>query len=405
MTDTPKKRQPGALLMVENLSVPFDRRVWREAECLRDAGWRVTVISPKGKDRDTESHETIDGIEVRRFRLWEAEGGAAAYAVEYGQALVMMFLLALGVWIRRGFDVIQICNPPDLLFLTTLPFKLIGKRVIFDHHDLFPELYVSKTGGGQGGRVYKILLLLERMTFRAADVVMSTNASYRAVATGRGGRAPEKVFVVRNGPELARIREAQPNPALKEGREHLLVYVGMMGGQDGLDYLMRAVDILRRDLGREDFHLMLVGDGPVMPEMRRFTEANNLADRVTFTGLVAQDKVFEAVATASVCVCPDPDVGMNAHSTLVKVLEYIGLGKPVAAFDLAETRASAGDAALYATPNSERELAENIAWLLDHPEERERMGQTGRDRILNGLAWDHQKPQLLAAYDAALRRR
>jgi glycosyltransferase involved in cell wall biosynthesis len=398
-------RPRRALLLVENLSVPFDRRVWREAVSLREAGWRVTVISPRGQDRDTARRETIDGIDVRRFRLIEAEGAFTAYVVEYGFAVLSMFWLALRVWLRRGFDVIQICNPPDLLIFAALPFKLVGVRVIFDHHDLSPELYISKNPDKRPGRVHRALLFFERLTFRLANVVMSTNESYRNIALERGGKRPEDVFVVRNGPELSRLKNAVPNPELRKGAEHLVVYVGMMGKQDGLDYLLRALMMLKRDLKRGDFHALLIGDGPEAPTLKAYTRIAGIEENVTFTGLVAQDKVFEGIATASVCVCPDPAIGLNEKSTLVKVLEYMGLGKPVVAFDLVETRASAAGAALYVTPNSEREFAEKIAWLLDRPEERERMGREGRDRILNGLAWDHQKEQMLAAYERATRSR
>ena len=222
--------RPGrALLLVENLSVPFDRRVWREAVSLRDAGWQVTVISPRGLDRDTARRETIDGIEVRRFKLIEAEGAFTAYVVEYGFAVLSMFWLALRVWLRKGFDVIQICNPPDLLIFAALPFKLVGARVIFDHHDLSPELYISKNPDNPPGRVHRALLFFERLTFRLANVVMSTNETYRRIALERGGKRPEDVFVVRNGPELSRLKNAAPNPGLKKGAEHLIVYVGMMG--------------------------------------------------------------------------------------------------------------------------------------------------------------------------------
>lgn len=396
-------RPRRALLLVENLSVPFDRRVWREAVSLREAGWQVTVISPRGTDRDTARRETIDGIDVRRFRLIEAEGAFTAYVVEYGFAVLSMFWLALRVWLRKGFDVIQICNPPDLLIFAALPFKLAGVRVIFDHHDLSPELYISKNPDKQPGRVYRALLFFERLTFRLANVVMSTNESYRRIALDRGGKRPEDVFVVRNGPELSRLKNAAPNPELKKGAEHLIVYVGMMGKQDGLDYLLRALMALRRDLNRRDFHALLIGDGPEVSTLKVYARIAGIEEHVTFTGLVAQDKVFEGIATASVCVCPDPAIGLNEKSTLVKVLEYMGLGKPVVAFDLVETRASAAGAALYVTPNNEREFAEKIAWLLDRPEERERMGSEGRERILNGLAWDHQKDQMLAAYERAIR--
>lgn len=398
MTAPPTRR---ALILVENLSVPFDRRVWREALTLRDAGWRVCVVSPRGADRDTAAHEVVDGVEVRRFRMVEAEGGLKAYVLEYGLALVSMFLLTLRFRLGGRLDVIQICNPPDLLIFAALPFRLLGARIVFDHHDLSPELYISK-GGRAGSALHRALLFFERLTFRMAGVVMSTNESYRRIALERGGKDPRDVFVVRNGPELSRLRCAAPNPALRDGKPHLLVYVGMMGGQDGLDYLLRAMAALAET--RDDFRALLVGDGPAVPGLKALAAELGVADRVAFTGLVGQDKVFEAIATASVCVCPDPKIGLNDLSTLVKVLEYMGMAKPVVAFDLAETRASAGEAALYATPNDPREFAGKIAELLDRPDEAARRGETGRERILNGLAWDHQAEHLLAAYDRALER-
>ncbi len=398
MTAPPTRR---ALILVENLSVPFDRRVWREALTLRDAGWRVCVVSPRGADRDTAAHEVVDGVEVRRFRMVEAEGGLKAYVLEYGLALVSMFLLTLRFRLGGRLDVIQICNPPDLLIFAALPFRLLGARIVFDHHDLSPELYISK-GGRAGSALHRALLFFERLTFRMAGVVMSTNESYRRIALERGGKDPRDVFVVRNGPELSRLRCAAPNPALRDGKPHLLVYVGMMGGQDGLDYLLRAMAALAET--RDDFRALLVGDGPAVPGLKALAAELGVADRVAFTGLVGQDKVFEAIATASVCVCPDPKIGLNDLSTLVKVLEYMGMAKPVVAFDLTETRASAGEAALYATPNDPREFAGKIAELLDRPDEAARRGETGRERILNGLAWDHQAEHLLAAYDRALER-
>lgn len=398
MKRTPLKR---ALILVENLSVPFDRRVWREVLTLRDAGWGVCVVSPRGADRDTAAHEVIDGVEVRRFRMVEAEGGLKAYVLEYGLALVSMFLLALRFRLGGRLDVIQICNPPDLLIFAALPFRLLGARIVFDHHDLSPELYISK-GGRAGSALHRALLFFERLTFRLAGVVMSTNASYRRIALERGGKDPRDVFVVRNGPELSRLRCAAPNPDLRDGKPHLLVYVGMMGDQDGLDYLLRAVAAMAET--RNDFRALLVGDGPAVPGLKALAAELGVADRVAFTGLVGQEEVFEAIATASVCVCPDPKIGLNDLSTLVKVLEYMGMAKPVVAFDLTETRASAGEAALYATPNDPQEFADKIAELLDRPDEAARRGEIGRERILNGLAWDHQAEHLLAAYGRALER-
>jgi glycosyltransferase involved in cell wall biosynthesis len=390
------------LIIVENLSMPFDRRAWREAESLARAGYQVSVISPKGDSRDDSSREVIDGIAIYRYRSFEARSGLLSYLIEYGHAVLMILVLSFVVHFRRGFDVIQICNPPDVLFLAIWPFKLIGKKIIFDHHDLSPELYLAKDGGGRRV-VARILLALERQTFRFADVVISANDSYKALALSRGGQPESKVFVVRNGPELKRIRSVEPDPSLRQGKEHLLSYVGMMGSQDGVDYLLRSIRILSTELGRDDFHVIVMGGGPELPYLERYARELGVDHLMTFTGLMADpDRLYRGIATASVCLCPDPMTELNDNSTMAKVLEYMAFGKPVVAFDLKETRVSAGAGALYVTPNEEEEFARRIDELLDSPELRERLGRIGRERIHGGLAWDHSEKQLLAAYETAL---
>ena len=387
-----------ALLVVENESVPHDQRVWREAKTLGRNGWDVSVISPRGAGRDDRRHEVIDGIEIHRFTLREAGDGVVAYGLEYGLAVAKILWLMARVRLRRGFDVVQLCNPPDVLFAAALPFRLLGTRVIFDHHDLSPELWRSRGGSSF---VHRALVWAERATFAIADVVMSTNESYRRIAIDRGGMDPDDVFVVRNGPDLDRLVPVPPDPQFHNGREHLLGYVGTMGPQDGVDYLLRALDVLVHDQGR-DVQAVLVGDGPELDSLRTLAVELKLDDHVTFTGRVAPDEVAAPLSSADVCVCPDPRSPLNEVSTMIKTLEYMALGKPIAAFDLVETRVSAGDAAVYATGDRPEDLADAIAVLLDDEDLRSRIAAGGRSRVEQGLTWRHSEPHLLAAYQRAL---
>ncbi len=393
-----RARRRRALLVVENESVPHDQRVWREATTLRRDGWTVSVISPRGAGRDDRRHEVIDGIEIHRFTLREAGDGVVAYVLEYGLAVAKILWLMAKVRVRRGFDVVQLCNPPDVLFAAALPFRLLGARVIFDHHDLSPELWRSRGGSPV---VHRALLWAERATFAVAHVVMSTNESYRRIAIGRGGVDPVDVFVVRNGPDLDRLVPASPDPRFHNGRDHLLGYVGTMGPQDGVDYLIRALDVLVHERGR-DVQAVLVGDGPELDSLRTLTDELELAEHVTFTGRVAPDQVAAPLSSADVCVCPDPRSPLNEVSTMIKTLEYMALGKPIAAFDLVETRVSAGDAAVYAAGDRPEDLADAIVSLLDDEDLRTRIAGRGRTRVEQGLTWKHSEPQLLAAYRRAL---
>jgi glycosyltransferase involved in cell wall biosynthesis len=391
-------RRRRALLVVENESVPHDQRVWREAKTLSADGWVVSVISPRGAGRDESRHEVVEGIEIHRFTLREAGEGVVAYVLEYALAVAKILWLMLKVRVRRGFDVVQLCNPPDVLFAAALPFRLFGARVIFDHHDLSPELWLSLDGSPV---VHRALLWAERATFAAAHVVMSTNESYRGIAIERGGMDPADVFVVRNGPDLDRLVPVPPDPGFRNGRDHLLGYVGTMGPQDGVDYLIRALDVLVHKQGR-DVQAVLVGDGPELDALRSLAAELGLDDHVTFTGRVAPDGVATPLSSSDVCVCPDPRSPLNEVSTMIKTLEYMALGKPIAAFDLVETRVSAGDAAVYAAGDRPVDLADAIGLLLDDEELRTRVAAGGRARVEDGLTWKHSEPQLLAAYQRAL---
>lgn len=393
---------PGkVLILVENLSVPFDQRVWREATALVERGYKVSVICPKGTQFDREAYEIIQGVSIYRYDAFEASSGLGSYFFEFAQALVKMSWLAIKVFRREGFDVIQTCNPPDLLFLVTLPYKLLGRKVIFDHHDLSPETYLTKKGDRDSNLVHKLLLFFEWLTFKTANVVMSTNESYKKVAIDRGGRRAADVFVVRNGPDLKRIKEVEPDPELKRGKKHLVFYIGTMGTQDGVDFLLRAVQHLTQDDLRDDFHTIVMGGGIELETLKKYAKELNLNGSVTFTGRVPDADVVKALSTADICVCPDPKTPLNDISTMNKTLEYMAVSKPVVAFDLIETRVSAGEAALYAEDSSEKDFAEKIASLLDSPKLRAKLGACGKKRILDGLSWEHSKKHLYAAYDRA----
>ena len=384
------------LIIVENLPVPFDRRVWQEATTLAQAGYAVSVVCPTGKGHEAR-RETIGGVHVYRYKLPLEASGFLGYVVEYGWALAAQLWLSLHVLRERGFDAIHACNPPDNIFLIGALFKLFGKRFLFDHHDINPELFEAKFG--KRGMLHRALLLAERLTFRTADVSIATNESYREIAIERGNMDPERVFVVRSGPDLERVRPLPPNPSLKKGRRFLVGYVGVMGTQEGIDYLLRAVRIIVRDLGRTDVHFGLVGGGTELDAMQQYAVELGIADYVTFTGRVPDEPMLEMLSTADVCVNPDVANVMNDKSTMNKIMEYMALGKPVVQFDLTEGRRSALDASVYAKRNDEADLAARILELLDDEERRRRMGEYGRRRVENELQWDHEAPKLLAAYD------
>ncbi|MFE5791083.1 glycosyltransferase family 4 protein [Streptomyces sp. NPDC056503] len=387
-----------ALILVENLSVPFDRRVWQECATLRDAGWEVHVICPMGSKRDTEREVEIDGVRIHRYPLRAATGGPAGYLREYGSALWHTARLAREV---GPVDVVHACNPPDLLFLPAWWLKRRGARFVFDQHDLVPELYLSRFDRGED-LLYRAVCALERMTYRAADVVLATNESYRDVAVRRGGRRAEDVFVVRSAPDTERFRPVPPEPELKRGKPHLLCYLGVMGPQDGVDYALRALARLRDELGRTDWHAVFVGGGDTFDAMVELSRRLGLSDRVEFTGRIPDADLARYLSTADVCLSPDPHNPLNDVSTMNKVLEYMVMGRPIVSFDLREARVSAGDAAVYAPANDETEFARLVALLLDDPEKRALMGKAGQERIGGPLAWRNSQRALLAAYAAAL---
>jgi glycosyltransferase involved in cell wall biosynthesis len=390
------------LIIVENNPVPFDSRVWKEACSLHENGYQVTTLSPKGKGQK-KGYEYLDGIHIYRHPMPREGNSPLSYIWEFSCALFWEFLFSWWIYFRRGFHVMQGCNPPDDIFLVALPFKLFGVKYIFDHHDANPELYLSKYEGK--GVLYRTQVLLEKLTYRFSDVVMATNGSYKNLAVTRGGLAPEDVFVVRNGPDLDTFKPVPPIPALKHGKSHLVGYVGTMSIQDGLDLLL-DVALKIKNSGRRDVHFTCVGGGPGLPGLRQMVKEKGLEDTVNFTGRVSDPQLLEILSTADVCVNPDKPCEMNSISTMIKIMEYMALGKPIVQYDMKEGRFSAQEASLYSNNgNQVGDFADNILWLLEHPEERIKMGEFGRRRVETALAWKYSVENLVAAYEKAFSKR
>lgn len=387
------------LIIVENLPVPLDTRVWKEAQTLRQHGYEVITLSPRRKDCP-RPYEVLEGIHIYRHPATNEGRSPLGYAWEYSCALFWQFLFSWWIFLRHRFQVIQGCNPPDDIFLVALSFKLFGIRFIFDHHDINPELYLAKYN--RRDLLYRLQLLLERLTFRCSDVVISTNNSYRRIAIERGRIHHNNVFVVRNGPDLSRVQPVAPNAALKNGKRFLIGYVGAINAQEGLDILLHAALELRRR-GRDDVHFTCVGSGPDLPSLRRLSQEMKLEDTVTFTGRVSDVDLFEILSTADICVNPDKPCDMNSMSTMIKIMEYMALGKPIVQFEGTEGRFSAQESALYCGSSGDLTVnfADKIEWLLDHPEERDRRGAFGRQRVETELAWHYSVEHLLVAYERA----
>ncbi|MDZ7295775.1 MAG: glycosyltransferase family 4 protein [candidate division KSB1 bacterium] len=383
------------LIIVQNLPVPLDRRVWLEATTLQREGYRVSVISPR--ERGEPTHTVLEGVALYRYWVPTGAHGVVSYFLEFLYCWLATAVLSVAVALKEGFDVIHACNPPDTYFALAALYKLGGKRFVFDHHDLSPEMFRAKFPQGHGV-LHKILLLLERMTFRTADVVLATNESHKEIAMVRG-RVPEgNVYVVRSGPDFARLRLMPAEPALKEGRRYLVAYLGEMCPQDGVDYLLRAAHLLRMEMGMSDVLFVIMGGGPALPALRTLAKSLELDGMVRFTGRVSDLDLCRYLSTADLCVDPDPKTEWSDRSTMNKILEYMAFGKPIVAFDLKEHRRSAGDAAVYARANDERDFALKVRSLLLNRKLRERMGRIGYRRVVERLSWEHSSPNLLRAY-------
>lgn len=389
------------LIIVENLPIPFDTRVWQEANALTEEGYKVSIICPVGKGYE-KKFEEINGISIYRHSMPPEGNGAVGYLIEYSAALFWEFLLSLKILFKEGFDVIHACNPPDNIVLIGMFFKLFGKKFIFDHHDINPELYIAKFG--RKDIFYYLLLFFERLTFMFADISLATNESYKEIATKRGKMNPNKVYVVRSGPKLERLKILPPDESIKRNKKYMIGYVGVIGQQEGIDYLIEAARHIKEDLGRDDIFWGIVGGGPYLEEVKQKAKDMNLDDIVKFIGRVPDDTMLKYLNTADVCVNPDEYNEMNNLSTMNKVLEYMALGKPIVQFDLKEGKYSAADASLYAERNNAKDLADKILFLLDNPDERKRMSKIARERIEEKLNWDKTKLVLIEAYNYLFKR-
>ena len=386
------------LIIVQNLPVPFDRRVWLEATTLRRAGYDVSVICPKAKGF-TRSYERLEDVHIHRYAIPIDARGSLGFVAEFLWCFARTLMKSVRIAVRGpGFDVIHACNPPETYWLLGLLWRPFGKRFLFDHHDLSPEMYAAKFGKSTGA-LFAGLMFLEQMTFRTADVVITTNESHRQLALDRGHVSTDDVFIVRSGPDLSRLNAYPPDPAWRKGKTHLLAYLGEMCVQDGVDYLIRAVKTLRDEFGRDDVHCVLVGGGPHQQAMREYAEEQGVAELCTFTGRVSDDDLCRILSSADVAVDPDPKTPWSDKSTMNKIMEYMFFGLPIVSFDLTEARASAVDAAVYAPANDERKMARSIACLLDDPSRREVMAAYGQKRVREALAWEYSEPRLLAAYE------
>jgi glycosyltransferase involved in cell wall biosynthesis len=389
------------LLLSENAPVPVDVRVWNEARTLTDAGYEVVIVCAAlgGGDVSVEPFEILEGIEIHRYPLKPAENGAVGYLREYSQALLRARRVILDLASERHFDVVHACNPPDLMLLAARPLRRRGTRFIFDHHDLVPELY--RTRFGERHRImHGMTLRAERLAFSLADVVICPNQSYRDIALTRGGCHPDDVFVVRNGPNLERLRLIEPDPSLKRGRRHLISYVGAMAPQDGLDHAIKALAVVRQR--REDWHAIFMGDGESLAGMRELARTLGVDDMIHFAGWSGDEYIRQVLSTSDVCLAPEPPNPLNDLSTMIKITEYMAMARPVVSYDLRESRLSAGDAAVYADADEPESFAGCIDELLSDSALRTRMGEAGRRRVENELSWEYSARELRAAYARAL---
>ncbi|HTZ43831.1 MAG TPA: glycosyltransferase family 4 protein [Jatrophihabitans sp.] len=393
------------LIIVQNLPVPLDRRVWLECLALRAAGVGVSVICPKGPGDPWR--QQLEGVRIYKYPPPPAARGVLGYAVEFGYCWLVTALLSVLVAVRDGFAVIQACNPPDTYWALALLWRPFGKRFVYDQHDLNPEVFLSRFGEptGRAGRAQlAVIRWLERRTYRTADRVISTNESYRAIALGRGGRAPEDVTVVRSGPDTTAMRPIEPSPALRRGRAHLAAYLGVMGPQDGVDLALRALAVLVHERGVTDCHFALLGFGDCLAELRELAVQLRLEDYVTFTGRVGPDEIAEYLSSADVGICPDPKSPLNDVSTMNKTMEYMAYCLPVVSFDLVETRVSAGEAAVYVPSGDLAGFASAWQALLDDPDERVRLGLLARHRVSAELDWAPQAERYVSVFAGLLGR-
>jgi glycosyltransferase involved in cell wall biosynthesis len=383
------------LFIVENAPVPHDGRVWSEALTAKEYGYKVSIISPKHK-LAIEGYTRKDGIDIyRHFAPFEADG-KYAFLIEYGNAIFWELLLGIRIFLRKPFHIIHSANPPDHVFLIAILFKIFGVKYIFDHHDISPENYIAKFH--RKDFFYKILTLMEKLTFRVSDIVISTNESYKKIAIERGEKKSKDVFVVRNGPQLSEISFPQPNSELKEGLAYLVTYVGVIGNQEGIDNLLRIIDYIVNKKHVQNIKFVIIGTGPHWQKMVDLSKSMNLEKWVRFTGYIPYADFYELLATSDICVNPEPSNEFTDKSTMLKIMDYMTFGKPIIQFKTIEGQVTAGDSAIYIENNDEKLFAEAIIDLINNPSKRNAMGAFGWRRIKDSLNWEKQKDNLFRAY-------
>jgi len=390
-----ESHQTRILMLLENNSYPQDSRVRQEATSLTTAGYKVTVISPK--ESDQRWHEDCNNIEVYRFPAPPEANGFLGYILEYGYSIVATFFFSLFIFLKHGFDIIHAHNPPDIFVLIAIFYKILGKKFVFDQHDLSPEMYFARFSGEGNQIVYKALLFFERLSYFFADHLIATNESYKKIQIQRGNVPEDRITIVRNGPNLHKIPQIidSNSPANKKST---IVYVGDMGYHDGVDYLLRSLQCLKKDLNRNDFNCVLVGAGDAYESIKSLAQSLNLTNDINFTGWVDHNEVKNFLQVADICVAPEPSNSYNDKSTMIKIMEYMAFAKPIVAFDLPEHRVTAQDSAIYAKPNEELDFARKIVLLMNDPEQRRKMGMNGRKRIESKLCWSYQASRLLEVY-------
>jgi glycosyltransferase involved in cell wall biosynthesis len=393
--------KPGVLIIVENLPVPFDRRVWQEANALKDAGYGVSVICPKGKGH-TSSYEELQGIHIYRHSLPLEATGAAGYLLEYGAALFWEFALSFKVLRKHGFDVIHACNPPDLIFLVAAVHKfLFRKKFMFDQHDLNPELFEVKFGH-TSGVFYKLLCLFEKLTFKLADASIATNETFKRIAIERGGMAPDDVTIVKSFPDLNRFKTIPADQSVRKSFQYLVGYVGIMGNQDGVDILVQAMAHMVHDLKRTDIGCLIIGSGAELENLKKLAVDLKVTSHVTFTGYLSGHDLLSNLCALDIGVIPDPPNACNDKLSMNKVFEYMALGLPFVQFDLAQARSEAGDAGFVAKTPDAQGLAEAMIELLEDGPARERMSALGKARAAKEFSWETERIKLVEAYGKLL---
>jgi glycosyltransferase involved in cell wall biosynthesis len=387
------------LFIVENTSLPYDVRVWSEILALKAQGYQVSAICPTS-ERAAETIVQIEGIEIYRHPRPIEARKKMGFMFEYVNAFFWELLLSLFVFFKKPFQIIHAANPPDHIFIIALLFRLLGTRFIFDHHDITPENYLAKFG--KKDFLYKLLIVMEKLTFIASDIVISTNESYRNIAITRGKKDPKDVFVVRNGPDLSKVVFMPPRAELREGFDYLVAYLGTIGSQEDIDVLLRIVKYIVFDKEVRNIKFIIIGTGPELKKMVSLAHELNVAEYVTFTGFIPYRKVYEILATADICVNPEYRNEFTDKSTMIKIMDYMTFGRPIVQFETKEGRITAGESSLYVTDNDPIPFAESILQLLKDQEKRSLMGQIGRNRIHSMLHWGKQQPNLLRAYEHLL---